>query len=443
MKLLLVLMFSLIQSVHLQADDSHLNIRFPVEKMKLDNGLTVLLYKDDSAPLVEFQTWFKVGSKHERPGQTGLAHLFEHMMFKGSKNFQGNAFEQILLQNGITNNAFTTRDYTAYYEKLPSTKLEIVMAIESDRMRNLIINEEMLRKEIEVVKEERRMRVDNNPDGQIYERMISTTYKVSPYRWPVIGYMKDLDALTVEDCQKFYDKYYAPNNAILVIGGDIDLAKTKKLLNKYYAPIKSFPLEKKDLASEPEQTRPRTSNIRLDISSAKLALSYRGPKVGEADAYALDVLASVLGEGASSRLYSDLVYKKQAVTEVYAFFNSMMDDGMFAIFANIRPGKSIAGVRSNLEKHILDIQKKGITQKELEKAVNRIQTDYVRGLQTIGAKTKALVLNEMVLGDYEFLFSDLTRYSSVTKEDVQKVANRYLQKESQVKVQALPVKGKK
>ena len=427
----------------LRAQTTGIDIRFPVEKYRLANGLTVLLFQDRSAPLVSYHTWFRVGSKDENLGQTGLAHLFEHMMFKGSKNFPGNAFEEILLANGITNNAFTTRDYTGYYENLPSTKLQKVMAVEADRMRNLLIDESMLRSEIEVVKEERRLRVDNNPSGQLFEAMMSNLYRVHPYRWPVIGSMEDLNSLQVKDCIDFYNRFYSPSNAVLVIGGDIDVAKTKKWIEKYYAPIKAFAADRRSLPMEPAQESPRKTRIYLDLKSPRLALAYLAPKVGSRDSYALDVLANVLSEGASSRLRLNLEYKKQWVSDVYAYYMANMDSGMFAFYADVKKAKDIQRVGVAIEQEIARIQEQGIEEKELRKAVHQIQAGYVRGLQTIADKTHALALNEVMLGSHEYLFTDLQRYDQVRSEDVQKAAARYLNKKSQVRIEALPKKGEK
>jgi zinc protease len=232
------------------------SIRFPVEKFKLANGLTVLLNEDHSAPIISYHTWFRVGSKNEEVGYTGIAHLFEHMMFKGAKRYTGEQFDRVLQANGGVNNAFTTHDYTGYYETLPGSKLELVADIEADRMENLQITPENLTSERDVVKEERRFRVDNNPGGVLREALYGTAFKVHPYRWPVIGYMEDISRIDVAKANEFYRTYYAPNNAVLVISGDFDKAEAKRIVEKYYGAIKSQEIPQRPRPPEPHPALP-------------------------------------------------------------------------------------------------------------------------------------------------------------------------------------------
>ena len=216
--------------------ENQLQLKLDVEKYSLKNGLNVLLYEDHSVPLVSYHTWFRVGSKNEKPGLTGMAHLFEHMMFKGTAKFPAEKFDQILQSNGAVNNAFTSNDYTGYYIDAPSDKLEVLMDLESDRMTHLAVTELNLKSEREVVKEERRMRTENSVQGTLFELIFGVVFKVHPYRWPVVGWMEDLNRMKVGDCIAFYEKFYAPNNATLVIAGDISISKTKELVEKYPFP---------------------------------------------------------------------------------------------------------------------------------------------------------------------------------------------------------------
>jgi zinc protease len=418
--------------------DGDLDVSFPVTKYTLKNGMVVLLYEDHSAPIVSYHTWFRVGSKHEEPGKTGLAHLFEHMMFKGTKKYGNKQFDLLLQNNGISNNAFTTRDYTGYYEDLPSGKLELVMDIESDRMRNLVIDQAMLDAEREVVKEERRMRLDNSVVGKLYEGIYNAVFKVHPYRWPVIGYMRDLNSLSVEACMDFYNRFYAPNNAVLIIGGDINIEKTKKLVDKYYAHIPASKLEKVSLPQEPEQKRFRKLSIPKEVQAVTVSLNYRGAKGMVEENFALDVLSEVLGGGQSSRLYKALINKHQIASSIYSYYNSSPEEGVFHIIASLKPGVSSKKASRIIEKEIAQIQKNGISERDLQKAINSIQASYVRSLKTISGKTRALALNEVVLGDYKYLFSDLKKYASVKPEEVKKVANKYFSKNQQVLVEVVP-----
>ena len=230
------------------AEDLAELIKFPVEKYQLNNGLTVLLHEDHSVPTISYHTWFRVGSKNEEPGYTGIAHLFEHLMFKGAKRYTGKEFDRILQANGAVNNAFTSYDYTGYYENLPSDKLELAVDLESDRLVNLQVNAENLVSEREVVKEERRVRVDNSVGGFLSEMLYATVFKVHPYRWPVIGWMQDLDQIDLKKCREFYGSYYAPNNAVVIVAGDFDTKSAKALIDKYYSHlpasktlVKTFP----------------------------------------------------------------------------------------------------------------------------------------------------------------------------------------------------------
>lgn len=401
-------------------------IRFAVEKYKLPNGLTVVLHEDHSVPIISYQTWFRVGSKNEEPGFTGIAHLFEHMMFKGAKRYTGSQFDTILQLNGATNNAFTTNDYTGYYENLPSSKLELVIDIESDRMESLQINPANLQSEREVVKEERRFRVDNNPPGVLREAVFGTAFRVHPYRWPVIGYMTDLDNITLEKANEFYRTYYAPNNAVVVIAGDFDSAAAKKLIEKYYSGIKSQPIPAKTLPAEPAQTATRTQNIARDVQSTSLAIVYHTPKAGTDEAYALDLLANIMGYGSSSRLYQRLVYKDQTATSIAVLNLTLQDAGLFQVRVTLKPGVSADTAYRSILGEMWRPRNLLVSDAELQKAKNQVMKSYVDSLKTVHGKAEALALNEILYGDYEQLFRDLDRYNQVTAEQIRQASAKFL-----------------
>jgi zinc protease len=409
------------------ADDVGALIRFPVEKYVLPNGLTVVLHENHSAPIISYQTWFRVGSRHEEPGYTGIAHLFEHMMFKGAKRYTGEQFDTMLQANGATNNAFTTHDYTGYYENLPSSKLELVMDIESDRMESLRITAEKLKPEREVVKEERRMRVDNNPIGILREVLFGTTFRVSSYRWPVIGYMTDLDNITVEKATEFYKTYYSPNNAVLVIAGDFDPASVKKLVQKYYGELKSAKLPARPFQAEPVQTAVRSQTVEKDVQTMQFAMAYQTPKAGTDESYALDLLANVLGNGQSSRLHQRLVYKEQVATSAATYNMTLQNSGLFQVYVSLKPGANFQQAHKAVLAEMWRPRNLLIPEAELQKAKNQVMKSYVDSLKTIHGKAEALALNEILFGDYEHLFRDLGRYNKITAEQVRKVALRFLQ----------------
>lgn len=271
-----------------------LNIQLPVEKFVLDNGLTVLLLPDHRIPMVAYHTWYKVGSSYEKPGVTGAAHMLEHMMFKGAKKYTGKDFDRILHENGIINNAFTSYDYTGFHETLPSDRLDLIMDLEIDRMKDLEINQEALLSERQVVGEERRWRIDNNPMSQLREVMMEEFFPGSQYRWPVIGWMEDIQAYTSDKLRFFYQQYYVPNNAILVVVGDFDLEKTKKKVTQVYGILKRKPVEdpviRKDTTKKPTQFTRKEGPVKTPAWMMALP----GISGTHPDAYVLDIITSVL-----------------------------------------------------------------------------------------------------------------------------------------------------
>lgn len=407
-------------------------IRFPVEKYTLPNGLVVLLTQDHSAPIVSYHTWFRVGSKDEEPGYTGIAHLFEHMMFKGAKRYSGEDFDKILQANGATNNAFTSHDYTGYYENLPSSKLELVIDIESDRMQNLQISDAHLQSEREVVKEERRYRVDNNPMGMLNEALYGTAFRVHPYRWPVIGYMSDLNNINLEKSMEFYRQFYAPNNAIIVVSGDFKSTEAKKLIEKYYAKIPSQEIKRRPRPPEPAVTSSRTQFVTKDVQNVTFAIAYHTPKAGTEESYALDLLSNIMGRGTSSRLYKRLVYKDQVASGVYAYNNTNVDSALFTYVVSMKPGANFGQAQRAVYGETWQVRNRQVTEAELEMAKNQTMKDYVDGLKTAHGRARALALNEVLFGDYTRLFTDLDRYTRVTAEQIKGVASKYLAPERSI-----------
>jgi len=403
-----------------------LAISFPVIKYKLANGLTVLLQEDHTVPMVSYHTWYRVGSRDEQPGVTGAAHMLEHMMFKGAKKYSGHEFDRILHQNGITNNAFTTWDYTGFYENLPSTKLELMMDIEVDRMRFLALRAEDLKSELEVVKEERRWRVDNNPSGLLRENLFDLAYQKHNYRWPVIGTMADITQYTPEKLRVFYDKYYVPNNAVLVLAGDIDLPKTKALIEKYYGPLKASPLAPRAYTQEPPQTKARQKVVKSDVQSSTLMLAYPGVATDTADSYALDLLASVLGNGTSNPLYRKFVFENQTATSAGAYNLTNTDPGLLISSVSLKPGEKIVPAGKVLRAELWKLRTETFTPQQLEKAKNQLMKEFLEGLTTIDGKAQSLAVNEITTGSYENLFADLQKYEAVTTADLTRVAKKYI-----------------
>jgi zinc protease len=413
-------------------------LRFPVTKTILPNGLTVLMHVDHSVPTISYQTWFKVGSKYEEHGFTGIAHLFEHMMFKGAKRYTGAEFDKLLQASGITNNAFTTYDYTGYYEDLPSNKLALVMDIESDRMVNLALTPENLKSEREVVKEERRWRVDNSITGSLNEVLWSTAYKVHPYHWPVIGWMSDIDAITLEKCKTFYHTYYSPTNAVIAIVGDFDPAVATGLINKYYGDLPKVEVPKPSYPQEPLQTDMRTVTIEKVAQAGYLAMAYHTVKQGDADGYVLDLIANILGEGDSSRLYKHLVYRDQKALSIDASSVTPQDPGVFELYAQLKPRVSAPPILDRIEDEFHRLTSEKVPVLELEKAKNQIMKHWVDSLKRIHDKAYGLILNEVVTGNYSNLFDDLEKYQKITVDDVQRVSRKYFKKTNLSVVTLIP-----
>ena len=411
-----------------------LRISFPVVKYKLENGLTVILQEDHTVPMVSYHTWYRVGSRDETAGVTGAAHMLEHMMFKGAQKYSGKEFDRILHANGITNNAFTTWDYTGFYENLPSAKLELMMDMEVDRMRFLNLKAEDLKSELEVVKEERRWRVDNNPTGLLRENLFSIAFQKHPYHWPVIGYMADITAYTPEKLRYFYDKFYVPNNAVLVLAGDIQIEKTKRLIQKYYGVLKANDLPARVYPQDEPFTRPHRKIIRSDVQNTTVMIAFPGVATGHPDSFALDLLSNILGNGASSRLHKKMVYHAQIATGVGAYDMTNADPGLFVSSVALKPGQDAEAGEQMLSQELQKVKTTAMTEKELAKAKNQMMKEFVDGLTTIDGKAQALAVNEIVAGSYEKLFSDLEKYQAVTVQDLERVAKSYLKPERQVTV---------
>lgn len=400
-------------------------INFPVEKYTLDNGLTVLISEDHSAPVVSFQVWYKVGSKNERPGITGISHLCEHMMFKGSKNVGPEEHSRIIQANGGIDNAGTTFDYTMYWERISSDKLELAINLEAERQKYLTPTEETFSSEREVVKEERRMTVDNSPYGLLFEQALNTTFAAHPYHWHIIGYMSDLDNITLEDLKGYYRTYYAPNNATIVVAGDVDSKEVMKLIHKYYDDVPSQPAPPKVGTVEPEQRGERIAYVHKIGQMPAFLVSYHIPEFGHADIYPLRVAARILFTGQSSRLYQKMVYQDQSALAVGGDCFNLQDPGLFYTFAIMQPGHSAEEGQKTLFEEIDKLKNEPVDPKELAKAKNQLESEFIFGLQSVSDKGEEIGYYQTVTGDYSKLFDQANKYQAVTAEDVMRVAKKY------------------
>src|SRR5262245_47223059 len=396
--------------------------RFPVEKHALSNGLVVLFHEDHSVPAVTFWQWYRVGSRNETLGITGISHFFEHLIVNGSKNVPPKEYDRIIESNGGLSNAFTDRDMTAYYEDIASDRLEVLFRVDSDRMRELLLAPDLLKSEIEVVKEERRLRTDNDIAGMLDESLYATAFMASPYRWPVVGWMGDLNRLQRSELVDYFRTYYAPNNCILVLTGDFDSKTALGLIQKYFGDIPAQTPPKPPINSEPEQRGERRAQVRYPAENESFQIGYKAPNAMSDDAWVLDLLDSILGDGDSSRLHQALVYEQQVALDASTFFRSRLDPTLFEFYVEMKPGKSAREGEAALDTVLAKLAKDGPTSRELEKAKNLLEAGLIKSLKTNNGAGEQLGFYEHVFGDYRTLYQAVDRYRKITAEDCKRVA---------------------
>lgn len=420
------------------SDDSVLRALFPVEEATLSNGLRVRIVAHRQAPVVSLYTFFQVGSRNERPGITGISHLFEHMMFNGAKKYGPKQFDRVLESNGGRSNAYTSNDITVYYDDFSSDALETVLDLESDRMRSLQISDKTLNAEREVVKEERRVRVDNDIFGLMDEELGTLLYKAHPYRWPVIGWMADIENIGKEDCQRFFGTYYAPNNAALYIVGDVDPKKTLALVRRYYGTIPKGPAPEKVINAEPEQKGERRAEVRHPAQSPSLLIGYQGPTAKDQDALTLDVIQYALTRGEGSLLVKKLVYEQQLAVSVMLDWSWRIDPGAILFFTELKPTSKPKEVEEAIYAELARVAKEGLTERELQKAKNNLRADHLRELATNSGRAHALGSYEAILGSWKAGIALPKSYAAVTQAQVKAAAAKYFLPERRSVVTLLP-----
>ena len=414
-------------------------LNLKVEKYQMANGLRVLLHSDPKAPLINYQTWYRVGGKDDPQGQTGIAHLFEHLMFRETKKRKGKDFLQDIQSRGIYLNAYTSHDHTVYYFNLPKKELEYIAELEAERMVDLVLNETNLKLEQDIVKEERMMRYENSPQN-IYIDLFETVFKTSNYRSPVIGYKKDIDAINIKKCLDFYNTFYSPNNAVLVIAGPIHIEKTKKILKKYYGQLKPAKLPNRSYPEEAKQTKTRSKDLHRPVQTASFTLAYPLPKAGSKESYALELLSFILGGGESSRLYRNLVEQNAIAVSAHASAYFLETEGLFYISSDLHPQKSIKTAEQLALKEVQNIISQPITQEELDLAKTNIVKAHVDSLKTAEGKASLLAYHETVFYDYTHSFQEVDRYNNVQLTDIKKVAQTYLNSHQQNFIRLYPKK---
>ncbi|HTM58096.1 MAG TPA: pitrilysin family protein [Candidatus Udaeobacter sp.] len=396
----------------------------PVQRVVLGNGLTVLLHEDHSVPAVAFWQWYRVGSRDERPGITGISHFFEHMMFNGSKNVPPKMYDRILESNGGYSNAFTSNDMTAYYEEVASDRLGVPLRLDADRMAALSLLPEQLKSEIQVVKEERRLRVENDIAGMLNEQLYATAFNASPYHWPVIGWTRDLDRITREDMVEYFRIHYAPDNCIVVLTGDFNSRAALDSIRAYFGGIPRQPQPPTPVDSEPEQRGERRVDVHYPAQDVSFQIGYKAPGVRDPDLYVCDVLSSILGEGESSRLHQALVYQREIALDAGASFQTRINPGLFEISVEMKPGRTAAEGVAAVDSVLGALVEKGPTDREVQKARNLLEAGFIRGLKTNNGVGQQIAYYEHVFGDYRAMFTAIDRYRAVTAADCRRVAKK-------------------
>jgi zinc protease len=397
-----------------------------VQRFVLPNGLKLLVLEDSSSPTFAYQTWFRVGSRDEEVKYTGLAHLFEHLMFKGTKNHPEGELDRILERAGAEGeNAFTSRDYTAYVQELPKDKLDLIAKLESDRMVNLLVNDQSFKTEREVVQNERRMRNENSPDGLMYQEIFGLAFRKHPYHHPVIGYSEDLERMSSKEPRAFYESYYAPNHATVVVVGDVKASDVLKTVVKYYGDLKAKNPPEHVIPQEPEQTSSRHKTLKLNIQVQKLLVAYPVPAVVSDDIPALEVMRTVLTGGKSSRLSKALVDTGIA-TSIDAYDLDDKDPSILIFTASLQRGKKAAQAERVILKEIEKFKRKPISESELERAKNTLQAQFYDGLSTPGEKANFLGHFETVSSSFQVGVGIFKKISSVTATQIQAAAKKYL-----------------
>lgn len=397
-----------------------------VKQFTLKNGMKILVVEDHKIPNANMYLFFRVGSRNEYPGITGISHFFEHMMFNGAKKYGPKMFDRTMEFNGGSNNASTSQNLTVYTDWFPSTALETIFDLESDRIATLNFDDKMIESERGVILSEYSTGLENSSSELLYQNLLGTAMVAHPYHWPVIGYESDIKNWTKADLQNYFLTYYAPNNCEVVIAGDVKLDEVKRLSEKYFEPIPSQKPPRPIHTVEPEQAGEKRLTVYKTVSTPNIMIAYHIPATSSPDYYAIELLNSILSSGNSSRLYSALVDKKQLATEVSSFTELNFDPNLFYIYAicndNVKEGDLEKGIYEEIEK----LKKDGVTETELQKVKNQKLMEFYHSIETINGKASSVGYYDVFFGDYKKLFSAPDEYKKVTNEDIKRVAAKYL-----------------
>lgn len=395
----------------------------------LDNGLRVLLLEDHRSPVISFQVWYRVGSRNELPGSTGVAHLTEHTMFKGTPAYGPGVYARLVEQNGGQDNAFTSHDYTSYFVNIAADKIDLILKLEADRMQNLLLDPRAIETERKVVMEERRTRTEDDPEGFLGEELSAIAFKSHPYRWPIIGWMEDLQRITPEEVRAFYRTYYVPNNALIVAAGDFKAPDLLERIRHHFGPIPRGPAPPPVKVVEPTQQGERRVTVRKEARLPLVFIGYPVPNFGSPDAAALELLSVILSEGRASRLYRRLVYEQQIALNAggdYSYFSA--DPNLFWFFATPLPGQSAEAVERALMREVEQLKVELVSESELERAKNQIEASFVFGQDSVHRRASLLARFELS-GGWRLLERFVPLIRAVTAAELQTVTRRYFSDE--------------
>ncbi len=409
------------------------------EEYTLDNGLHVILHQDNSAPVVVTSVQYHVGAKNENPERTGFAHFFEHLLFEGTENIERGKWFEIVTSNGGSNNAYTTDDITYYYEVFPSNSVELGLWMESERLLHPVINQIGVDTQNEVVKEEKRLRIDNQPYGNILYAVKKNLFTKHPYRWATIGSMEHLDAATLEEFLAFKEKFYVPNNAVLVVAGDINTTEVKKMIEDYFGSIpRGKDIEKIDIQEEPITEQIDAVYYDENIQIPALIHAYRTPGLTERDAYVLNMISDILSGGKSARLYKKMVDENKSALEVAAINLSQESYGSYITFAIPMGETSLEQLTEEIDEEIVKLQTELISEREFEKLLNSFENSYVQSNASIEGIASSLADYHTFYGDANKINSELEIYESITPEEIREVAKKYLNPNQRLRLEYLP-----
>ena len=409
------------------------------EEFDLDNGLHVILHQDNAAPVVNISVFYHVGAKDENPDKTGFAHFFEHLLFEGTKNIKRGEWDKIVASNGGRGNATTNQDRTYYYETFPSNSMEVGLWLESERLMHPVINKVGVDTQSEVVQEERRLRYDNAPYGRWREQMFVNLFKKHPYRWQTIGSLEHLASASLEDFMEFNQKFYVPNNAVLVVAGDLEIEKTKQMVKDYFGPIpRGADIDRKKYEEDPITETVKTKFHDSNIQIPAILMGYRTPSQTERDAYVLDVISTYLSDGKSSKLYKKLVDEQKQALQVFAFNGSQEDYGAYILGALPVGETSLTDIIAEIDEEIVKIQTDLISERDFQKLQNKFENQFVNANSSIAGIANSLGTYYMMYGDTSLINNEIDIYRSITREEIKTVANKYLNPNQRVELEYLP-----